>query len=285
MIRFYTILFFLNAGLFHLHNPSLFAQTDSLKLSQTDSSRLNPSGSLTFSLGTGFSFSNIHDEFISPLQYHGGGYLFKVGMDKVSDRVYNHIEFIYHKNKIEPDVDNSSFANFYRWNIDWIRAWKIKSLDGPLSIFLGGHILSTYGAFYHQTWFNNTYSHSLGINVGPSVAVSLQPLSSNKGLLMSLELSLPILNYVIRPSHGSILPERAVNTGEENSGTFLTGGSITSLHEYLRIYSNIYLSYQFSPRICGRLGYQWDFQSYSVNNIFQSATHNIYIGLYYRIKK
>ena len=218
------------------------------------------------------------------MQYKGGGYIIRSGLDKYNDSFYNHIEIIYQKNNIEPELDNESSADLYRGNIDWIRAWKLKTGSDLFSVFIGGHLLCSYGAMNHKVWANNSFSHSLALNLGPSFVLSVTPFSSSQDLLIALEVSVPLLNYIIRPSQGSILPDGTIKNGENTTWTKIIGGSITSLHEYQRIYSNIYLSTRITQRMNIRAGYQVDFQNYSVNNLYQSVNRLIYIGLHYRLK-
>jgi hypothetical protein len=99
------------------------------------------------------------------------------------------------------------------------------------------------------------------------------------------ELSVPVLNYIIRPSLGSIVPEGSIRRSRQDIWGIASGGSITTLHEYQRICSNLFVSYGINKRMAVRAGYQWDFQNYSVNNQYQSANHLIYTTMYYRFKK
>ncbi len=210
--------------------------------------------------------------------------MFKVGLDEYKERYYNHVEFIFQNKLIEPEPANESSANLYRGNIDWIRAWRLFTNTEVFNVYLGAHLLASYGGISHNVWFNNSYSYSLGLNLGPSFVLSATPLSSSQDLLIACEVSFPLLNYIIRPSQGSILPDGAITKGENTSWSFITGGSITSLHEYQRIYSNLYISTRIAPKFNIRLGYQTDFQNYTINNKYQSVNRIIYLGIYFRFK-
>ncbi len=97
-MRNYIFVLLLFTGLFQLASSPLQAQSDSMSVS----------------LGTGWNHSKILDEFISPMQYKGGGYLFRAGLDEYNDSYYNHFEIIYQNNTIEPELDNESSAVLHR---------------------------------------------------------------------------------------------------------------------------------------------------------------------------
>jgi hypothetical protein len=98
------------------------------------------------------------------------------------------------------------------------------------------------------------------------------------------EFSVPVLNYIVRPSLGSILPPGSIDRSRRDAWGIVTGGNLTSLHEYQRICSNLYISFTDSPRFNIRVGYRWSFQNYTVDNHYQSAYHLLYMAVYYRIK-
>ncbi len=234
-------------------------------------------------IGTGWNANMILDEFHSPMPYRGNGYMFQVCLNEQNDRLYEQLAFIYQKSKISPDVDNNSASHLYRGSIDWIRTYRLRAKAGKRMTYLGFHILTSYNASSHTNWPNNTYSHCLAFNLGPSLVIDYAPWQ--EGLHFMWELSVPILNYIIRPGLGSLVPEGSIRRSRQDFWGFVSGGSITSLHEYQRIYSNLFVSYQDATRFAVRAGYQWDFQNYTVNNHYRSANHLIYVALYYRFKK
>ncbi len=239
--------------------------------------------SMMVGIGTGWNASMIIDEFHSPMPYRGNGYMFQVGLNEQNDRFYDQLSIIYQKSRISPDVDNQSAADLYRGNIDWIRAYHLRGGAEKWKIFLGFHFLTSYNATSHTTWPNNTYSHCLAFNLGPSLVIDYSPWQ--RDLHFMWELSVPVLNYIIRPGLGSILPEGSIVRSRQDFWGIASGGSVTSLHEYQRFYSNLFVSYRISTRMVARAGYQWDFQNYTVNNHYQSANHLIYLSMYYCFKK
>lgn len=234
-------------------------------------------------VGTGWNANTVLDEYLSPMHYRGNGFMFQVCLHEQNDRFYDQLAFIYQKSKISPDTDNNSASHLYRGNIDWIRAYRLKTKPEKWSIFMGFHFLTSYNGTKHTIWKNNNYSHSLVFNLGPSLVINYAPWE--KDIHFTWELAVPILNYIIRPSQGSILPDGSIKRSRQDVRGFATGGRITSLHEYQRIYSNLFLSYRISTRFDARTGYQWDFQNYTVNNPYQSANHLLYVAIYYRFKK
>jgi len=234
-------------------------------------------------VGTGWNANMILDEFLSPMPYRGNGYMFQVSLNDQNDRFYDKLAIIYQKSKISPDINNHSAAHLYRGSIDWIRTYHLGSEAEKWMIYLGFHFLSSYNASSHTNWPNNSYSHCLAFNLGPSLVIDYAPWQ--KDLHFMWELSVPVLNYIIRPSLVSIIPEGSIKRSRQDFWGFVSGGSITSLHEYQRIYSNLFISYRVAARFTARAGYQWDFQNYTVNNHYQSVNHLIYVSIYYRFRK
>jgi hypothetical protein len=190
---------------------------------------------------------------------------------------------MYQRTKVSPDINNNSFALFYRGSIDWIRAYHLKkSANEKWTFNLGFHLLTAYHASSHDKWPNNSYSHCLAINTGPSLVLDYAPWTSDVHFYW--EFSLPVLNYILRPSLGSILPDGSIKRSRQDVWGVVTGGRLTSLHEYQRICSNLYVSLSDSPSFNIRVGYQWSFQNYTVNNHYQSAFHLLYMAAYYRFK-
>jgi len=241
--------------------------------------------STSVSLSSGWNHSRILDEYLSPIPYKGGGFLIQTDLEKYNEPLYNHLVIIFQMNKIEPDLENNSSANLFRGNIDWIRGKELKTGGNKFNVFAGGHLLSSYGALSHNVWQNNSYSHCLALSIGPSLIMSLTPFQSPYDLRIAWEVSFPVLNYIFRPSAGSILPEGTLENGEKNFWTILTGGRICSLNDYMRILSNVHLSTRFTKRMNLLIGYKWDFQDYTVDNHYQSVNHLIYMGLSYRFKR
>lgn len=234
-------------------------------------------------IGTGWNASMILDEYHSPMPYRGHGYMFQASLNEQNNRLYNQLAFIYQKNKISPDIDNQSAAHLYRGSIDWIRTYRLRSEAEKWMIYLGFHFLTSYNATSHTNWPNNSYSHCLAFNLGPSLVIYYAPWQ--KDLQFMWELSVPILNYIIRPGLGSIVPESSIKRSRQDFWGLVSGGKITSLHEYQRVCSNLFVSYRFAAKIDARIGYQWDFQNYNVNNHYQSANNHFYVSMYYRFKK
>jgi len=237
---------------------------------------------MTLGVGTGISRNMILDEFHSPMQYRGNGYMLQVGLNKQNDRYYDQFAIIYQKSKISPDIRNNSAARLYRGSIDWIRTYRLKSEAEKWMMYLGFHLLSSYDASSHTEWPNNSYSHCLVLNLGPSLVLDYSPWTTD--IHFYWELSVPVLNYIIRPSMGAIVPEDSIRRTRQDVWGVVSGGKLTSLHEYQRIRSNLYISFRDSPRFNIRAGYQWDFQNYTVNNHYQSAYHLLYLAVYYRLK-
>ncbi len=234
-------------------------------------------------IGTGWNANMILDEFHSPMPYRGYGYMFQVCLNEQNDSFYDQLALVYQKSRISPDIDNQSSADLYRGNLDWIRAYRLRSKLEKWRIYLGFHILTSYNATSHTTWPNNTYSHCLAFNLGPSLVIDYTPWQ--KDLHFTWELSVPVLNYIIRPSLGSIVPEGSIRRSRQDIWGFISGGRITSQHEYQRVNSNLFVSCHVGTRMAARAGYQWDLQNYSVNNHYQSVNHLIYVSMYYRFKK
>jgi hypothetical protein len=233
--------------------------------------------------GTGLNVNTILDEYLSPFQYRGNGYMFQVSLDEQNDRFYNHLALIYQKSEGSPDIENNSVSQQYSGNIDWIRAYHLNVKSLKWDIYLGFHILTSYTGISHNRWNNNSYSHNLAFNLGPSLVMDYA--LWEKAIHLTWEVSVSILNYIIRPSQGSIVPDGAIKRSRYDVWGFISGGKITSIHEYQRIYSNLFVSYRISTRLSARAGYQWDFQNYTVNNQFQSANHQVYIALHYHFRK
>jgi len=232
--------------------------------------------------GIGLNRNVILDEYHSPVPYRGIGYMLQLGLNVQNERYYNQLTMIYQKSKISPDINNNSAAHLYRGSIDWIRTYLLKSDAEKWMIYLGFHILSSYDATSHTKWPNNSYSHCLAINLGPSLVMDYAPWTPEVHFYW--ELSVPVLNYIVRPSLGSILPEGSIRRSLQDIWGVFSGGNLTSLHEYQRICSNLYMSFRDSHGFNIRLGYQWGFQNYPVNNHYQSAYHLLYMAVYYRIK-
>jgi hypothetical protein len=234
-------------------------------------------------IGTGWNANLILDEFHSPMPYRGSGYMLQVSLNEQNDRLYDHLAIVYQKSRISPAIENQSSAQLFRGSINWIRTWRLKNEAEKWMVYLGFHFLTSYNASSHAIWPNNSFSHCLAFNLGPSLVFDYAPWQ--KDIHFGWELSVPVLNYIIRPSLGSIVPEGSIRRSRQDIWGFISGGRLTSLHEYQRIYSNLFVSYQDATRIAVRAGYQWDFQNYTVNNHYRSANHLIYVAVYCRFKK
>lgn len=233
-------------------------------------------------IGTGLNRHTVIDEYLSPMIYRGHGYMLQAGLNKQNDRFYNQLTLMYQRTKISPDINNHSFAIFYRGSFDWIRTYRLKGTTGKWSVYLGFHLLTGYQASSHNQWPNNGYSHCLAINLGPSMVLDYVPWTTDVHFYW--EFSVPVLDYIVRPSLGSILSDGSIVRSRPDIWGVVTGGRLTTLHEYQRICSNLYVSLRDSPWFNVRVGYQWSFQNYTVNNHFQSAFHLLYISAYYRFK-
>jgi len=234
-------------------------------------------------IGTGWNANTHLDEFLSPMSYRGDGYMFQVCLNRQDERLYDWLALIYQKSMISPDIDNHSASCLYRGGLDWVRTYHLGTQAEKWMIYLGFHVLASYNATSHTHWPNNGYSHCLAFNLGPSLVIDYAPWQENLHFLW--ELSVPLLDYIIRPSLGSIVPEGSIKRSRQDIWGTVSGGSITSLNQYQRISSNLSVSYRFTPRIAARAGYQWDFQNYAVNNHYRSANHLIYASIYYRFGK
>lgn len=233
-------------------------------------------------VGTGLNVNTILDEYHSPMPYRGYGYMLHIGLNAQNDRHYDQLAVIYQKSKISPDIDNNSAAHLYRGSIHWIRTFRLRSEAEKWRMYLGFHLLTGYDASSHTNWSNNSYSHCLAVNLGPSFVMDYAPWT--KDIHFYWELSVPVLNYIIRPSLGSIIPEGSIKRSREDIWGVVSGGNLTSLHRYQRISSNLFLALQDSPRFKIRVGYRWDFQNYRVNDHYQTANHLLYMSVYYRFK-
>jgi hypothetical protein len=232
---------------------------------------------------TGWNLNAQTDEYLSPMTYRGSGYGFQVSLNKRNERFYDQLDLSYQQSRIRPDMDNQSAADLYRGGIEWIRTYRLKIDSGRWGLYLGFHFLTGYAATSHTQWPNNGYAHCLALNLGPSFVFDYQPWPIH--VRLGWELSVPILNYIIRPGLGSIIPEGAVKRSRQDTWGFISGGSITSLHAYQRIHSTFFVSYRISTRLATRAEYRWDFQHYRVNNPYRFVCHGVYLTLYYRFKK
>jgi hypothetical protein len=222
------------------------------------------------------------DEYLSPMIYRGNGYMLQAGLNGQNDRFYGQLSLMYQRTKVSPDINNNSFALYYRGSIDWIRAYRLKSPGEKWSFYLGFHLLTAYHASSHDKWPNNSYSHCMAINLGPSLVLDYAPWTSDVHFYW--EFSVPVLDYIVRPSLGSILSDGSIKRSRQDVWGIVTGGRLTSIHEYQRICSNLYVSLSDSPSFNIRVGYQWSFQNYTVNNHYQSAFHLLYMAAYYRFR-
>ena len=232
--------------------------------------------------GMGWQVGEQTDEYLSPMTYRGSGYWFQVSLNVRNERFRDQLEFIYQKSRIRPDMDNHSAADLYRGGIEWIRTYRLKRDSDRWDLHLGFHFLTGYAAISHTRWPNNGYSYCLALNLGPSLVFNYQPWPAH--FRFGWELSVPVLNYIIRPSLGSIIPEGAAKRSRQDVWGFISGGNITSLHEYQRINSNLFVSCHLSARLAVRAGYRWDFQQYRVDNPYRSVCHGVYLTLSYRLQ-
>lgn len=233
--------------------------------------------------GTGWNLNTLLDEFLSPMPYRGDGYMVGVFLMEQNDRLYEQLALVYQQGRISPGIDNHSAADLYGGSIGWIRTYRLRPETEKWMIYLGFHFFSSYQAVPHTQWPNNHYSHCLAFSLGPSLVIDHAPWQKN--LHLGWELSIPALNYIIRPSLGSIIPEGSIRRSRQDLWGMLSGGRICSLHEYQRICSNLFVLFPVTARTAARAGYQWDFQNYTVNNHYQSAHHLIYLSIFYRFKK
>jgi hypothetical protein len=113
----------------------------------------------------------------------------------------------------------------------------------------------------------------------------IHPSRIHENLRMGWELSIPLLDYVARPDFLSALPEQEI--GVENTGiiTMIKSGSVTSIHEYQRILSRLHVEGRINSKISFRIVYQWDYQHYSVDNVYTSANHLISTAVIYNLQK
>jgi hypothetical protein len=234
-------------------------------------------------IGTGWSRNAVLDEFISPVKYRGNAFMFQACLNEHNSRYYDQLSLIFQKGRISPDINNNSASDLYRGSIDWIRAYNLKARSVDWTIYLGFHFLTSYAATSHTVWSNNSYSHNLEFNLGPSLVIDYAPWKKDVHFLW--EFSTPMLSYIIRPSLGAIVPEGSIKRSKEDIWGFVTGGRISSLHEYQRIYSNLFVSFGISTRLNIRTGYRWDLQNYTVNNPYQAVMHLMYASIYYRFRK
>ena len=238
--------------------------------------------SLMAGLGIGINRHRVLDEFLSPISYWGNGYMVQAGLFKQKSKIYGRMTFMYQKTRIRPDIRNNSSVKHSRGSIDWIRTYRLKGGSEKLKMYLGFQLLADYQASSHNNWPNNSYSHCGTISLGPSLVMDYSPWTPDIQFLW--EFSVPVLGYIVRPSLGSILPDGAIVRSRQDVWGVVSGGSITSLHEYQRICSNLCISLQESARFTIRVGYQWEFLNHTSNNHFRSAFHILYTTVYYRIK-
>jgi hypothetical protein len=234
-------------------------------------------------VGTGWQMYTQLDEFLSPLSYQGNGAMIQVCLQERNDRFYDRLALTYQQSRISPAINNGSTALSYRGNIDWIRAYYLGKGSGRWSTYLGFHFLTTYQAASHEQWPNNSYSHCLALSLGPSLVLDYA--SQWRGIHVGWEFSFPLLNYIVRPSLGSLYPEGSIRRSRQNAWGVISGGKITSLHEYQRIYSNLFFTFRLAPRLTGRTGYIWDYQRCAINNLYRSASHLVYVTVYFRFQK
>jgi hypothetical protein len=234
-------------------------------------------------VGIGWHVYTQLDEFLSPLSYRGNGFMIQACLQAQKDQVHDQLALTYQQARISPAINNGSTALSYRGDIDWIRAYHLGKGSKKWSTYLGFHFLTSYQAASHARWSNNSYSHCLALNLGPSLVLDYLP--RWRGIHIGWQLSVPLLNYIVRPSLGSILPEGAVIRSRRDAWGIISGGKITSLHDYQRIYSNLTMTCRMAPRITGRAGYSWDFQHCVINNLYWSVNHLVYATFCYTFKE
>lgn len=233
-------------------------------------------------VGTGMNVNRILDEYHSPMTYRGNGYMLQAGLTRQKNRYYEQLAIIFQKSKIRPDIRNNSAAHLYLGSINWIRTYQLKSKSEKWRTYLGFHLFTNYDVSSHSEWTNNGYTHCLAVNSGPSLVLDYAPWT--KDIHFFYELSIPVLNYIIRPSLGSIIPEGSISRSNKDVWGLVSGGDLTSLHKYQRMCSTLYMSLRDSRGFNIRFGYQWNYQNYTVNNNYQTANHLLFLAVYFQIK-
>jgi hypothetical protein len=239
---------------------------------------------LRIGVSAGWSYNIIHDEAVSPMLYRGQGYAFQASLENIKTKHYDRLSLTYQHGRIQPGLDNQSMAILYRAQADWIRVFRLNS-GRRLAVHTGGHFLTSLNITEHAQWVNNDVSHSIVFSLGPSLMAGICPSTIHQNLRMGWELSIPLIDYVARPDFLSALDEQEIGVGNSGILTMIRYGSVTSIHKYQRILSRVHVYWRMTSNIGLRIEYQWDYQHYSVNNVYTSANHLISTAVIYNLRK
>ena len=247
---------------FFFLGSSLFAQTESI-----------PKNEMNY--GLGLNYGLFKDQNFSPLNYSNIGFAGTIGyarFGKNPNTLFS-TSLALNYNVISTDVTDVFNSNLLQCDIRFSFLKKYYQKEDKLSIFIGPEFQSNNSMvlFDGASAFTYLFTHSLNAK-----AMATYKLNGNQSLKMGV--SIPLVNWLVRPPHAGFNKTTAENVGKPIS-LITDEGKFASLNEYTAIDWNVEYVKKMNEKFSFTVGYGLNFQRIFADEKMIRLNNQLTLGL------
>ncbi|MEX0966423.1 MAG: hypothetical protein WD077_04240 [Bacteroidia bacterium] len=239
-------------------------------------------------LSGGWNYAQMRDEGMSPLLYKGSIFSFITGYETLTAKGIQAVMLSIAGGNAKPATSGFSRADAFtiRADADYTFMPETWSSDNrKYIVYSGGSLMNVATVRQHSLYSNNDYNYEFfsSLAAAGNLKRKLQVLKHRFDL--DWQLRLPFLSFALRPAFASSAVEKYDPEEYSLTGSALRSGEFVSVNHLLRLNSQLSGTYFLNNGNALRLGYSWDYYSYSkieINRVkagFHSITFSTLFNL------
>ncbi len=156
-----------------------------------------------FTFGIGGTWQIRKDNLMSPLAYEGIGGELHLGAERQSERWFKQFDSWGSYNKVRTYVAKgyNYSAHAFRAGLSYAMMHRVLADDKRFRWYVGGQVFSTGNGQYYLASVNNGLSYDIPTGIGAATYFQKGFRFWRKNLVLSSQLSLPLVAYNLRPTY------------------------------------------------------------------------------------
>lgn len=263
---------------------SFFCLTFGALVAQEEQEKPEMPRSRFLNVGLGWSLQKVQDDGMSPLLYRGSAGSLVLGYSRAKGRSLEILDTQTSlgllRNRYAPEISSGRAINL-RIDAEYAYLRLLKNVN-PMgtSVYFGGIFSSVTNARYHNLLNNSSFNYGGYNGFGITGAIQKELDFWKRSFLLRFRASLPLATYVTRPNYVTLFeytdPDyNGLEDLMDNSGFY-------TWNRFFRLNFRTELSYRLPNKNELRLGYIWDYYSYTKLNPVEAAAHYVqFSSLFY----
>jgi hypothetical protein len=156
-----------------------------------------------FTLSIGGTWQMRKDNLISPLTYEGIGGELHLGAERQSERWFKQFDSWGSYNKVRTYVSKgyNYSAHAFRAGLSYSAMHRVLADDKRFRWYVGGQVFSTGNGQYYLASVNNELSYDVPTGIGAATFLQKNIRFWRKNLVVSTQLTMPLVAYNLRPTY------------------------------------------------------------------------------------